>query len=84
MIEQKPGNISGVEPGVLPPQTVIENSSRQLKRFLRLRRVHEEDLNSRGIRMLDNAIVSRICDLNGLGRKELAMQIINSSQAPKR
>ena len=83
MTEQKPGNISGVELGDQPPQAAIENSLCQLERFLRLRRIPEEELSPRGLRLLDNVIVARIRDLNGLGRKEQVTQIINPPEIPK-
>jgi len=83
MTEKRPVGMSEVEVGDIPTQVITNILIGQLKRFIRLRKAHEEVLNARGIGTLNNVIVARIRDLNGLVSKEQVSQIIKSSEAPK-
>lgn len=83
MSEQQPRSMSGVEIGDKPTQDMADIFVGQLKRFVKIRRTSEGELNPRGIRLWDKVIVARICDLNRLGCEEQVSQIIKSSEASR-
>jgi hypothetical protein len=52
---------------------------RRLERLVRLRRVHEEELNERGIRLLDHAIFAAYCDCRAVGAEREARDLLDGS-----
>lgn len=82
MNEQQPRGMSAMELGDIPTQAIADTFVGQLERFTRLRRVHGEELNRQGKRLLDRTIVARIIDLKNLGYRDRALQTIESTETP--
>ena len=53
---------------------------RRLKRLLRLRREHNGDLNTQGIRLLDRSIFAAYCDCLDVGVGEKAREVLRETQ----
>lgn len=49
----------------------------RLKRLLRLRRDHFDELNDAGLRLLDRSIFATFCDCVDIGQREEARGILN-------
>jgi hypothetical protein len=49
---------------------------RRLRRLLQLRRDHEGQLNSEGIRLLDRSIYATYCDCINVGAPEAAQEVL--------
>ncbi len=52
---------------------------RRLRRLLQLRRNHEGQLNSEGIRLLDKSIYATYCDCVSVGAPEAAQEVLRRS-----
>ena len=52
----------------------------RLKRLLRLRREHDQELNSQGLLLLDRAIFAAFCDCRDVGAKGKARDILREAK----
>lgn len=52
---------------------------RRLKRLLRIRHQHEQELNQQGIRLLDHSVFAAYCDCRAIGVEEEARQVLRQA-----
>ena len=53
---------------------------RRLRRLLRLRQHHQEDLNVQGLRLLDRSIFAAYCDCRDVGAVDKARDILREAE----
>ncbi len=58
------------------PEQLREGYISRLRRLLRLRRDHFEELNEQGLRLLDRSIFAAYCDCIDIGQGEAARQVL--------
>ncbi len=60
------------------PEQLVEGYKNRLRRLLRLRRDHFDELNEQGLRLLDRSIFAAFCDLVDIGQKTAAKDILKN------
>ena len=58
------------------PEQLRDGYLNRLRRLLRLRRDHFEELNEQGLRLLDRSIFAAYCDCIDIGQGEAARQVL--------
>lgn len=58
------------------PEQLSEGYLSRLRRLLRLRRDHFEELNEQGLRLLDRSIFAAYCDCIDIGQGEAAKGVL--------
>jgi hypothetical protein len=58
------------------PEDLREGYLNRLRRLLRLRRDHFEELNEQGLRLLDRSIFAAYCDCLDIGQGEAAKSVL--------
>ncbi|MEX2247107.1 MAG: hypothetical protein WEC75_10510 [Dehalococcoidia bacterium] len=58
------------------PEHLREGYLNRLRRLLRLRRDHFDELNEQGLRLLDRSIFAAYCDCLDIGHGDAARQIL--------
>jgi hypothetical protein len=73
------------------PEQLRDGYLNRLRRLLRLRRDHYDELNDQGVRLLDRSIFAAYCDCIDIGQAEAARNVLKDvrltvslSGAPKR
>jgi hypothetical protein len=70
----KDGALSGVARA--KPEQLRDGYLTRLRRLLRLRRDHLEDLNEQGLRLLDRSIFAAYCDCIDIGEGDAARSVL--------
>jgi hypothetical protein len=58
------------------PEQLRDGYLRRLRRLLRLRRDHFDELNEQGLRLLDRSIFAAYCDCLDIGQGEAARAVL--------
>ncbi|OGO51282.1 MAG: hypothetical protein A2148_00315 [Chloroflexi bacterium RBG_16_68_14] len=66
------------------PASLREVYLRRLRRLLRLRHQHEQELNRQGIRLLNHSVFAAYCDCRAIGVGEEARQILRQANVALR
>lgn len=58
------------------PEQLRDGYLNRLRRLVRLRRDHFEELNEQGLRLLDRSIFAAYCDCLDIGQKDVAISVL--------
>lgn len=72
----KDASVSEPQPAAASPAQLREGYISRLRRLLRLRRDHFEELNDQGLRLLDRSIFAAYCDCLDIGEGEAARGVL--------
>jgi len=67
-------------PGAASPAALREGYLARLRRLLKLRRQHEQELNEQGLRLLDRAIFAAYCDCRDAGLHRQAVTLLREAR----
>ena len=72
----KDAPVSEPQPATASPAELREGYISRLRRLLRLRRDHFEELNDQGLRLLDRSIFAAYCDCLDIGEGDAAKSVL--------